>query len=242
MVGLAAALGHYALASHERPEVAPDARLRKALLFGGGVSLGAAATRELVRNGRHPIEAFALLAVAGAGVRKVTRDTPIETVATGAMWGSGAGAIGAAAKPHWAIGYRPRLFVSHAFRDTEEYLALRDTIDESGLTWFDHSVPVFDRFPTASPTALRAALRRQIRGCSALVLLAGPGVSRRPCIRDEVFMAMAGQKPVLVVDQDPAGTSPVPALLNGYPLMKRVTLDEASSIVRRLTSLLARRG
>lgn len=242
MSSLLAGVLRYLWTSGQAPYLSPEDRLRDAILFAGGHRLGTELARRQIQGGRSPVAAFTRVGVPSLLAMSAAAGHPLQPLAAGCSWGAASGAIAGEFDPNWALQLRPRLYISHAFRDTDELIELHEALAESGLSWSDHSVPVFDQFPTRSQRALQDRLRRQIRGTSAVIYLAGPGVERRPMPRFEVLTAMAYGKQVLVVDQDPLGRSRLPAFVRDYPLMRRVTLDEPRSISRALMASLSERG
>ncbi len=213
-------------------------RLRHAALFGVGHALGGSTTLWLLRAGSTPLAAGAAVAGVGALGCAVTTEANIREVVQGFTWGAGTYSVAASVNPNWPLGLRPRLFVSHSFADTSEYVALRNALDSAGLSWFDHSVPVFDQFRTRSPSMLRRLLGRQIQGTSALLLLARPGVLASPCVRDELRMAVDGRKPVLLVEPGEQ-LRRLPARLRRYPFVERVRLS-GSEVLAGLRRALSR--
>lgn len=207
-----------------------------ALTWGLGAGAGVAAVRSLVRAGWTPIPAAAATALGSAVVAAFP--PPLRGIGTGGVIGSGAGLVATGLVPNWTLGMKPRLFVSHAFRDTPAYETVRALFTSANLSFFDHSVPVYEQFPTRSADRLRDELGEQIRGTSAVIYLAGPGVEMRPAVREEIEMAIAAEKPVLVVDQSPSCDSRLPAFLTAYPLKERTSLD-ADEMMNGLVRLLA---
>ncbi|RZO61681.1 MAG: hypothetical protein EVA89_11045 [Sandaracinaceae bacterium] len=181
--------------------------------------------------------ASAGVAVGAGATWTVGQGTPLAELGAGAFLGAGGAAITGAVSPNWRLGMRPRLFVSHSFADSDEYLQLTESLRDEGLDFFDHSVPVDQQFRTSSARVLQQRLQGQIRGTSALVYLAGPGVELRPCVRDEVSMAIDAEKPIIVVDSKPDLSSRLPANLSGYELKSRIALDEPGKLVGALAQL-----
>lgn len=240
LFGLAAGAAKFFVLSHQRPDAPLEERLRDAALFAGGNVAGMEATLALVRRGNTPTEAAALVAGVGAVGALAANDTPIAPLTHGVVTGAAAGGIGSALAPNWPLGLKPRVFISHAFAHTPQYLDLKEALQRGRLSWFDHSVPMYDQFETSSNRVLKEALRGQIRGTSAVVLLAGPGVAARPCIRDEIEMAIESLKPILVVDQSPNLASAIPPVLRSYPLVRRVAMTQPGSLVTALAGLVTR--
>jgi hypothetical protein len=242
LIALVSGLVRAATRASTNPEMSPEQRFWDAALFGAGTALGTASTVAMVKRGEHPATAGALTAGVGALAVVATRDRVVTPLAQGAIFGAGVGAVGATIDPNWSLGLKPRVFVSHSFRDTSEYHELTGGLSSAGLSWYDHSVPVYDQFETTSSPRLRGLLWGQIRGTSVVALLAGPGVSRRPCVRDEIAMATTLSKPIIVVDQDPYGESPLPPELREYPLVERVLLGRNGSLLGAMRRLLAARN
>lgn len=219
------------------PAVPLAERVRQAALFGAGHAVGGAATRWLLRTGSTPLVAGSAVAAAGALGGVAASGVEGRELAYGLMWGAGTYSVAASVNPNWPLGLRPRIFVSHSFADTSEYVSLRDALDAARLRWFDHSVPVFDQFQTRSPSTLRFLLARQIQGTSAVVLLARPGVLTSPCVRDELQMAVDARKAILLVEPGEK-LRRLPARLRRYPLVERVDLSgtEVLAGLRRVLS------
>jgi hypothetical protein len=242
LLGAASGLGRAVYTSKTNPQMAPAERFWDAALFGAGTALGTFSTLGLVGRGLSPVLAGALTTGAGTLGMLAARNTDVEPLAQGAMLGGGVGTVGTVVDPNWALGLRPRVFISHAFKHTPELLELTGGLHSSSLSWYDHSVPVYEQFDTASASRLRGLLWNQIRGTSVFALLVGRGVARRPCIRDEVSMAMVLAKPIVVIDQNPDGSSLLPPELNGYPLLERVSLGRPGAVIGSIRRLLAHRA
>lgn len=239
LIALLSGLARAVTKANTAPEMSSEQRFWDAALFGTGTALGTASTVAMVRRGADPWTAGALTLGVGGVAMAATRETAVEPLAQGAMVGAGVGAIGTSLDPNWSLGVKPRVFVSHSFRDTLEYRELTQGLNSAGLSWYDHSVPVYSQFDTNSLPRLRGLLWGQIRGTSVVALLAGPGVSRRPCVRDEIAMATLLAKPIVVVDQSPNGDSPLPPELKTYPLVERVLLGRDGSLIGAMRRLLA---
>ncbi|MCB8877589.1 TIR domain-containing protein [Acidisoma silvae] len=91
-----------------------------------------------------------------------------------------------------------RLFVSHAWGYSERYLrAVQFLNNAPNLSWSNYSVPVDGAYPRMSNSALKDALRNQIRPVQCVVVVSGMYINHSDWIQFEMEYAKSLGKPIL---------------------------------------------
>ena len=101
------------------------------------------------------------------------------------------------------------LFISHAWRDDDDYDRLVNLLRVAPLfKWRNYSVPQRDPLDANDARCLRQALDRQIRPVNAVLIISGMYVHYRDWIQYEMKVAQYYNKPIIGIR--PRGAKRVP--------------------------------
>lgn len=94
-----------------------------------------------------------------------------------------------------------RLFISHSWSYSDAYEKLVNLIDNQGLDYFNHSIPVDDPVHTnGSDKQLTEAIDAKIKGASCVLILAGVYSSYSRWIDEEIQIAKKYNKPIIAIE------------------------------------------
>lgn len=94
-----------------------------------------------------------------------------------------------------------RLFISHSWAYSDAYQKVTDLIDEQGLAYYNHSVPINDPIHSCgTDKELRAAIDAKIKGTSCVLILAGVYSSYSKWIKIEIEIAQQYGKPIIAIE------------------------------------------
>ncbi|WP_283130695.1 TIR domain-containing protein [Enterovibrio norvegicus] len=97
------------------------------------------------------------------------------------------------------------LFISHSWAYGDAYEKLVKMLDEAAyFSYKNHSVPKDDPIHNANSAAqLREAIRNQMNGCHAIIVLAGVYSTYSKWINEEIVLAnegfASGKKPIIAI-------------------------------------------
>ncbi len=109
-----------------------------------------------------------------------------------------------------------RIFISHAWRYSEDYYRLVDMLNSAPyFKWRNYSVPehdpVIDPDTEVGKAKLIEELRKQIQPVHVVIVLAGMYVNYREWIQKEIDIALEYEKPIVGVK--PWGQERVPKII-----------------------------
>lgn len=94
-----------------------------------------------------------------------------------------------------------RLFISHSWTYPNHYNRLIELLNEGGLSFYNHSVPIYDPIHSnGTIKQLRDAIDAQMRGTSCVIILAGVYSSYSKWINEEINIALYYGKPIIAVE------------------------------------------
>lgn len=106
-----------------------------------------------------------------------------------------------------------RLFVSHAWQYHADYYRLVQMLNAANnFRWYNYSVPEHDPKDANNKTALRRALRNQMRPTNCVLIISGMYAAYREWIQYEIDMAAEWGKPIIGVR--PRGNQRVPTAVS----------------------------
>ncbi len=94
-----------------------------------------------------------------------------------------------------------RLFISHSWAYSDAYEKLIKMLDDQGLDYYNHSVPLNDPIHTnGSDKELKDKIEAKIKGTSCVLVLAGVYSSYSKWINKEIEMALAYKKTIIAIE------------------------------------------
>ncbi|MEJ2601677.1 MAG: TIR domain-containing protein [Gammaproteobacteria bacterium] len=106
-----------------------------------------------------------------------------------------------------------RVFVSHAFSESDDYLRVFEYI-ESNPNFYYVNTSQPDRIPSGGSEAYKQALREQIEASETVIVLAGLYEQKRDWVRYQLNAAQALGRPVIALNGF-GGALPMPEELAG---------------------------
>lgn len=104
----------------------------------------------------------------------------------------------------------PRIFISHSWKNDRDYWNLMDKFERNDFDFYNHSIDVDKPLDVTNSKKIEEGIRRKMRGCSKVLVLAGP-YSQRYWIKKEVEIANQLNKEIIAVR--PWGQTWVPKYL-----------------------------
>lgn len=93
------------------------------------------------------------------------------------------------------------LFISHSWNYSDKYQGLIDLIDKGDISYKNYSVPKYDPIHNANnDKELYAAIEKQIKPTSAVIILAGVYATYSKWINKEIEIANKLGKPIIAVE------------------------------------------
>lgn len=94
-----------------------------------------------------------------------------------------------------------RLFISHSWAYGDAYEKIIKMIDDQGLDYYNHSVPLNDPINTnGTDKELKDAIDAKIKGTSCVIILAGVYSTYSKWINKEIDIAKSYSKPIIAVE------------------------------------------
>lgn len=94
-----------------------------------------------------------------------------------------------------------RLFISHSWAYGTEYDQIIELLDNQGLDYYDHSVPINDPIHTnGTEKQLKDAIEAKIKGTSCVLILAGVYSTYSKWINKEIDIANDYGKPIVAIE------------------------------------------
>ncbi|ACH65186.1 nuclease [Aliivibrio fischeri MJ11] len=94
-----------------------------------------------------------------------------------------------------------RLFISHSWAYSDAYEKVTKLIDEQGLSYYNHSVPMNDPIHSCgTDSQLRAAIDAKVKNTSCVLILAGVYSSYSKWIKIEIEIAQQYGKPIIAIE------------------------------------------
>ncbi|MBD5304541.1 MAG: TIR domain-containing protein [Bacteroides sp.] len=94
-----------------------------------------------------------------------------------------------------------RLFISHSWSYSDQYLRLVELLNRELGFFYNHSVPQSDPVHTnGTDRELYNKIEAQVRGCSCVVILAGVYATYSKWINKEIEIAEKLGKPIIAVE------------------------------------------
>ncbi|MDH5911034.1 TIR domain-containing protein [Vibrio splendidus] len=94
-----------------------------------------------------------------------------------------------------------RLFISHSWAYSDAYDKVTKLIDDQGLSYYNHSVPMNDPIHSCgTDRQLRAAIDAKVKNTSCVLILAGVYSSYSKWIQIEIEIAQYYGKPIIAIE------------------------------------------
>lgn len=94
-----------------------------------------------------------------------------------------------------------RLFISHSWAYSDAYEKVTKLIDEQGLSYYNHSVPMNDPIHSCgTDSQLRAAIDAKVKNTSCVLIMAGVYSSYSKWIKIEIEIAQKYGKPIIAIE------------------------------------------
>jgi hypothetical protein len=95
-------------------------------------------------------------------------------------------------------GPKPRIFISHSWDYDKEYKTLVKRFDYHGFEFYNHSIPEEKALDENTNRKIEHGIRNKIRGCSKVLVLAGP-YANKYWIKREVAIANELGKEIIAI-------------------------------------------
>jgi len=94
-----------------------------------------------------------------------------------------------------------RLFISHSWAYSDAYEKLIKMLNDQGLDYYNHSVPLDDPIHTnGTDKELKDKIEAKIKGTSCVLVLAGVYSSYSKWINKEIEMSLAYKKTIIAIE------------------------------------------
>lgn len=130
-----------------------------------------------------------------------------------------------------SVSTKHRIFISHSWdRGDEEYKKLIAKLDNSGVEYYNHSIPEEKALDINGRKQLREAFTRKMRGCNKVFIMANSGIPSNGFVAMEVQIAKELKKEIVAVK--PIGQKSMPTFIRNAANL--VVSNKVDSILKTL--------